>query len=133
MSEENVELVRTLLTAFDRADYQLALEVLDPEVEWQVPPGIAIGQEVYRGRDEVQSGFAEWLGAWDTHRFEAEEMLDHGDHVVVGGMQIARGRGSGVEVRLPTFHVFTLRDGKVIRHRSYRDRTDALQAAGLRR
>jgi ketosteroid isomerase-like protein len=60
-------------------------------------------------------------------------MLDHGDHVVVGGTQIARGRGSGEEVRLPTFHVFTLRDGKVIRHRSYRDRTDALEAAGLRR
>jgi ketosteroid isomerase-like protein len=46
-------------------------------------------------------------------------------------MQTGRGRGSGVEVRLPTFHVFTLRDGKVTRHRSYSDRTEALEAAGL--
>jgi ketosteroid isomerase-like protein len=133
MSEENVELVRTLLTAFDRADYELALDALDPEVDWQVPPGVGIGQEVYRGRERVQSGFADWLGAWETYRFELEEILDHGDHVLVGAMHIARGRGSGVEVKLPTFHVFTLRDGKVVRHRSYRDRTDALQAAGLRR
>jgi ketosteroid isomerase-like protein len=96
------------------------------------PPGIAIGQEVYRGRDEVQRGFAQWLGAWDSYRFESEEVLAHGDEVVVGGMQIGRGRGSGVEVRLPTFSVFTLRDGKVTRHRSYRDRTEALEAAGLR-
>jgi ketosteroid isomerase-like protein len=132
MSEENVELVRTLLSAFDRADYEAALEALDPEIEWHVPPGITIGHEVYRGRDEVQRGFAEWLGAWDTHRFVPEEMLDHGDHVVVGGMQIARGRGSGVEVRLPTFHVFTLRDGKVTRHRSYSDRAEALEAAEVR-
>jgi uncharacterized protein len=132
MSEGNVELVRTLLSAFDRADYEATLEALDPEVEWQVPPGIAIGQEVYRGRDEVQRRFAQWLGAWDSYRFESEEVLAHGDEVVVGGMQIGRGRGSGVEVRLPTFSVFTLRDGKVTRHRSYRDRTEALEAAGLR-
>jgi uncharacterized protein len=131
MSEANVELVRRLLSAFDRAEFEVTLEALDPEVEWQVPPGIAIGQEVYRGRDEVQKGFAEWLAAWDTYRFEAEEILDHGDHVVVGGMQIGRGRGSGVEVGFPTFHVFTLRDGKITRHRSYRDRAEALEAAGL--
>jgi len=131
MSEGNLEVVRTLFRAFDRADYEAALEALDPEIEWQVPPGIAIGQEVYRGRDEVWRGFGEWLGAWDTFRFEVEEMLDHGDHVVVGGMQVGRGRGSGLEVRLPTFHVFTLRDGKVTRHRSYRDRTEALEVAGL--
>jgi uncharacterized protein len=131
MSEWNVGLVRGLLSAFDRADYEAALEALDSDIEWQVPPGISIGQEVYRGRDEVQRGFAEWLAAWDTFRFEPEEMLDHGDHVVVGGMQIGRGRGSGAEVRFPTFHVFTLRDGQVTRHRSYRDRSDALEAAGL--
>jgi ketosteroid isomerase-like protein len=132
VSQENVERVRRLLSAFDRADYEAALDALDSEIEWQVPPGIAIGREVYRGRDEVQKGFAEWLAAWDTHRFEPKEMLDHGDHIVVGGMQIGRGRGSGVEVRLPTFHVFTLRDGKVTRHRSYRDRSEALEAVGLR-
>jgi ketosteroid isomerase-like protein len=132
MSQENVEMVRTLLRAFDRADYEAALEALDSEIEWQVPPGISIGREVYRGRDEVQRGFAEWLAAWDTFRFEPEEMLDRGDHVVLGGMQVSRGRGSGIEVRLPTFHVFTLRDGKVTRHRSYRDRSEALEAVGLR-
>jgi uncharacterized protein len=128
---ENLEVVRRLFRAFDRADYGATLEALDPEIEWQVPPGIAIGQEVYRGREDVRRGFTEWLGVWDTYRFEPEEMLDHGDHVVVGGMQIGRGRGSGVEVRLPTFSVFTLRDGKVTRHRSFRDRAEALEAAGL--
>ena len=131
MSQENVELVRTLLSAFDRGDYEAALEALDPEIEWQVPPGISIGREVFRGRDEVWRGFAEWLAAWDAHRFEPDEMLDYGDHVLVGGTQIGRGRGSGVEVRLPTYHVFTLRHGKVTRHRSYRERSEALAAAGL--
>jgi ketosteroid isomerase-like protein len=44
MSQENVEMVRTLLSAFDRADYQAALEALDSDIDWQVPPGIAIGR-----------------------------------------------------------------------------------------
>lgn len=132
MSQENVEFVRALLSTFDRGEFEAALEGLDSEVEWQVPPGIAIGQEVYRGRDEVQRGFADWLATWDKYRFEPEEFLDHGDHVVVGGLQIGRGRESGVEVRISTFSVITLRDGKITRHRSYRDRADALKAAGLR-
>jgi limonene-1,2-epoxide hydrolase len=55
MSEGNVELVRRLLSAFDRADYEAALRRWT-EIEWQVPPGIAIGREVYRGRHEVQRG-----------------------------------------------------------------------------
>lgn len=131
MPEGNVELVRTLLSTFDRAGYEAALDALAPEIEWQVPIGVAIGQQVYRGRHEVQKGFAEWLGAWDIYRFEPQEILDHGGHVVVGGMQIGRGRGSGAEVRLATFSVFTLRDGKVTRHRSYGERAEALEAAGL--
>jgi ketosteroid isomerase-like protein len=132
MSQRNVELVRTLLSAFERADYEAALGALDSEVEWQVPPGVAIGREVYRGRDEVQRGCAEWLAAWETFRFETQELLDYGDHVVVAGMQIGRGRGSGVDVSFPTFHVFTLREGMVTRHRSYRERSQALEVALLR-
>ena len=61
MSEENVEIVRQALEKWNRGDYEPTLEALDPEIEWQVPPGIVIGQEVYRGREEVQRGFAEWL------------------------------------------------------------------------
>ena len=131
VSQENVEIVRALLRAYDSGDYEAALEGLDPEIEWHAPPGVTIGQEVYRGRMEVDKGFAEWQRPWDSYRFELEEMLDHGDHVVVCGTQVARGRGSGVEVRLPTYHVVTLRNGKITRHRSFHDRAEALEAAGL--
>jgi uncharacterized protein len=112
VSQENLEIVRALLRAYDRGDYEAALEGLDPEIEWHAPPGVTIGQEVYRGRMEVEKGFAEWQQPWDSYRFELEEMLDHGDHVVVCGMQVARGRGSGVEVRLPTYHVVTCATGR---------------------
>jgi ketosteroid isomerase-like protein len=42
-----------------------------------------------------------------------------------------RGRSSGVVVEMPVFNVFTVRDGKVARMHAYRDRSAALEAAGL--
>ena len=130
MSVENVEVVREMTDAFNRGDYAAALSALADDVEWHVPSGVSIGEEVYRGPDAVQRGFALWLGAWDTYRFEATEVLDHGDHVVVIGIHTGRGRSSGVEARLQTFNVFTLRKGKVIRMRNFDDRAAALEAAG---
>ena len=129
MSQKNVAVVHELNHAFNRGDYPAALSLLARDVEWHVPPDVSIGEEVYRGIDEVPRGFALWLGAWEAYRFEFREVLDYGEHVVVAGTQIGRGRGSGVEVRLPTFNVFTLRDGKVTMMRNFEDRAAALAAA----
>ena len=131
MSQENVEAIRALHDAFDRGDYHTALSALAPDIEWHAPPGVTIGEEVYCGRAEVQRGFALWLDAWETHRFEPTEIRGHGDHVFVTGNQIGRGRGSGVEVKLQTFHVYKLRDGLVTEMRAFDERTEALEAAGL--
>ena len=131
MSQENVEAVRAMHEAFDRGDYDTALSSLAPDVVWHAPPGITIGDEVFRGRDAVQRGFALWLDSWETHRFEPTEIRGHGDHVLVTGIQVARGRGSGVEVKLQTFHVYKLRDGMVTEMRAFDERTEALEAAGL--
>ena len=131
MSQENVEGIRALHEAFSRGDYAAALAALAPDVEWHPPPGIAIGEEVFRGRDEVRRGFALWLEAWETHRFEPTEIRGCGDQVLVTGIQTARGRGSGVDVKLQTFHVYKLRDGKVTRMSSFNERAAALEAAGL--
>ena len=131
MSKENVEVVREMNDAFNRGDYAAGLAALSPNIEWHAPSSLTIGQEVYRGRDEVRRGLARWLDAWEAYRFEPSEILDQGDHVVVTGTQTGRGRGSGVTVSLQTFTVFTLGDGKVTRMRTFDDRAAALEAAGL--
>jgi hypothetical protein len=44
-----------------------------------------------------------------------------------------RGRDSGVEAEMRTFGIWTFREGKVSRFTGgYRDRAEALKAAGLR-
>jgi ketosteroid isomerase-like protein len=50
---------------------------------------------------------------------------------VVFWHEVAKGRESGVVVETDTGTVQTVRDGKIIRVRSYMERADALAAAGL--
>ena len=68
MSQENVEIVRANIDAFNRGDYDEALAVLDQDVEWHVPDVAALdapASGMVRGRERVAEVFARWLGAWD--------------------------------------------------------------------
>ena len=70
---------------------------------------------------------------WEVFRTEPREFIDAGDRVVVTGLWVGKGKGSGVEVQQPTVHVFTLRDGRVVRWElGHTNRSQALEAVGLR-
>ena len=56
MSEENVEVVRKQIDAFNRGDLDAWLGCLSPEVAWESLPLVGF-REVYRGRPEAR----EWL------------------------------------------------------------------------
>ncbi|HET9120579.1 MAG TPA: nuclear transport factor 2 family protein [Solirubrobacterales bacterium] len=130
MSEENVEIVRAMLDAFNRGDFDASLEFLAEDIEWHDPADVP-GAGVHRGPDEVRRFFVAWLGAWETYTAEAEELIDAGDRVVVVHHEWGRGRESGIEVDNRSANLFELRDGKVVRRWPFPDRESALQAAGL--
>jgi ketosteroid isomerase-like protein len=135
MSQENVEVVRGQIEAFNRGDFSAAIEALDEDVEWQVPYVAALdapASGLLRGRREMAETFSQWLEAWDSYAFEATEIRGgRGGNVFVAGIQAGRGRASGVDVTVQTFHVFTVREGKIARMRPFLDRAAALEAAGL--
>jgi ketosteroid isomerase-like protein len=134
MSEENVEIVRAQIDAYNRGDYDAALGALDEEVEWQVPGVAALDAPesgVVRGRAKVAEQFARWLEAWESHAFEVTDARSLGDDVFVAGLQVGRGRHSDLDIRVPTFHVFTLRDHRIVAMRAFAERAEALEAAGL--
>jgi ketosteroid isomerase-like protein len=130
MSQENVEVVRQMLDAFHRGDFDASLAFLDQDVEWHDPPDVP-GGGVHRGPEEVRRWTAGWLAAWDSYTAEAEEVIDAGDQVVVVHYERGRGKGSGVEVEHRVANVFDLRDGRVVRKLPFANRSDALEAAGL--
>jgi ketosteroid isomerase-like protein len=129
MSRENVEIVRRCCEAFDRGDYEAALEALDPDIEYDLshfPDG-----GVYRGREGVREAFRIWLGTWEDYRQERDELLDAGDQIIVPTREYGRGKGSGLVLERRTFGVWTVRDGRVVSVHFYSTIADALEAVGL--
>jgi ketosteroid isomerase-like protein len=130
MSQENVEIVREMLDAFNRGDYEASLAFLDEHVEWHDPPHVP-GAGVHRGPEEVRRWFLRWMGAWESYTAEAEELIDAGDQVVVVHYERGRGKVSGAEVDQRFANLFDLRDGRIVSRRPFLDRTEAVEAAGL--
>jgi ketosteroid isomerase-like protein len=131
MPEENVEIVRRLIEAWDRGDYRAGLESVDPSIELIAAYGTADLDGTYRGH----AGLAEMLGAFwaefDEPRIEIEEMIPAGDDVIVSVRFHGRGRRSGVEIAAPAWHVWSLREGKAVRWLLVRTKGEALEAVGL--
>jgi ketosteroid isomerase-like protein len=78
-------------------------------------------------------GWAErWFEAWSSYSEEVEEIIADGGEIVVAAISInGRGRTSGVEISQRFFHVFEMREGRILRMREYLNRAEALEAAGL--
>jgi len=72
------------------------------------------------------------LGAWETYAFQPTEVLGHGEHVFLAGLQTGRGRNSRLDVKVPTFHAVTVRNERIVAMRTFPDRAEALEALGLR-
>jgi ketosteroid isomerase-like protein len=133
MSQENVEIVRAANDAFLSGDIETALDALHPEIEWHATVGGVDEGRIYRGREEVVQAFVDYFEVWERMEMSAEQYIDAGDEeVVVFHHEVAKGRQSGIVVETDTGTVQTVRDGKIVRVRSYMDRDQALEAAGLR-
>jgi ketosteroid isomerase-like protein len=124
MSQENVEAVKSLFTAFAERDVDAAAKVMHPEVE--IRPAIVGGPErtVYRGVDGNRRFWSEFV-------IEVEEFRDLGDQVLVLGRATARGPGSGISLDQAGGWVADLRGGMILRFRSFSSQQEALEAAGL--
>ena len=133
MSQESVTAVKGFIDATGRGDYEVALAAIHPDVEWHPPPDIP-NAEVARGRDEFVALWRDWYGAWDSYRFTPEEIREApGETVIVTGVEVARGRDSGIDVRSRRVTaVFEVRDRQVVRCKAYLDRDQAFEAAGVR-
>jgi ketosteroid isomerase-like protein len=132
MSQENVEVVRSMFDAWNRRDYAAALRLVAPEIRVESALGHGDLDGTYDGIPAVQRWLARFWGSFIEFRTEIEECIPVEDEVVVAAHHHGRGKASGVEVEMRNWHVCTVRDGKVVRLRFVPTRPEALEAAGLR-
>ena len=131
MSSENVEIVRAALDALNREDIDAALKDAAPDFVFDFSRSVGLEAGVYK-LDQMRTFFGQWVGEmWESSRFEAEEFIEAGDLVMTPVTNLLRGR-DGIEVQARGAWVWTFRDGSVARITFYRERQDALEAAGLR-
>jgi ketosteroid isomerase-like protein len=129
MSEENVEIVRRGIDAWNRRDLPtwLALFRADAEIDWTRSRGPLKGS--YRGQVECESFWHEFFSTFEDVQLEVTDLTEAGSDVVVANTARARGR-EGIEVIATSAFVFTVEDAQITRVRMYQDRTEALEAAG---
>jgi uncharacterized protein len=130
MPSANVEAVRGVYERWSRGDFTAGLEVLDPEVVFVVRPPLPEAG-TYEGLASLRDYTREFLDAWGRIAIEAEELTEAGNKVLAAVRQSGVGDGSGVATELRYWHVWSLRDGTVVRLESIHDRDEALEAADL--
>ena len=86
---------------------------------------------VYRGHEGVRRYWRDYLSAFERLDFELEELVDASGRILAVVRERAVGRASGIAFEARIFAVWTLRDGKITRMQGFRDREEALEAAGL--
>jgi ketosteroid isomerase-like protein len=116
VSQENVEIVREALDASVRGDSDAFMGVLDPDIEW-TPVKDDPDYRVHRGLEDVGAWLAEWFEVFPDMRWEAEEILDAGNEMVVALVRmLGRGDATAAEVGTQVYGVvFTVRSGKIVR------------------
>jgi len=135
MSQENVEIVRRAIDAWNRRDFEDLLAISDPEGEYVNSP-TAIEPGTRRGRDEVAAAIrAQWELLTDG-RWEVDRIYDRGEEIIALGRLSRRMPGSDARLEDRSLLLYKIRSRKIVRTEVLgfgRDEVQtALEATGLR-
>jgi ketosteroid isomerase-like protein len=127
--QEIIASLRPVYEAFNRGDFDAAIEIAHPEIEF-VRPG---GQSSLRGADALRA----WMepDAFEEQAVEPLEFVVEGDKVLVRQHVRAQGAGSGIEIDIHSWAVWTLDDDGIATRLEFylhHQEAEALQAVGLR-
>jgi ketosteroid isomerase-like protein len=136
MSQENVEVVRASIAAYNAADIDAQMATYRPTAvaifhvnrETQLPD---LGGDRMEGRAEIRHSLLDQAQSWRP-RYEVSEVraLSHG-RVLCRGRWGGVGVATGIELYVDSTLLFSLRDGLIERVEFFDDHSEALEAASL--
>jgi ketosteroid isomerase-like protein len=132
MSQENLDLVRRGFEQVVKTGELLPEAVHHDFVLDTTTFRGAIRPGIFVGVDEANEWLAEWISSFEDWAVDVEEVFDAGDRLVTIARQHGRAKHGGPEVEMRFAQVWTFRDGLIARTEMYADRSEALEAAGLR-
>ncbi len=129
MSQERVERVRKAWSALDRGDVEAAFQDVAPDVLFDQTRALGMDRSVYN-LDEFTRLTRSFISAWRSVRWEADDLIDAGQHVVLAFTNRLTGR-DGITLEAHGTLVWTFRGDRIVRVCLYQDPAEALEAAGL--
>lgn len=120
--QENIEIVHQVYAAFARQDIPALLTVLSDDIDWLFfgPAEIPFAGH-YHGHQQVAQFFAKALATSEFLVFEPREFLAGASSVLVQGYEQVRAKSTGQVWETEWAHVFTVRDGQIVKMREYYD------------
>ena len=128
MSEENLDAVKAFIDAYNRRDFDAAVEAFDPCVEWVLPEKES--SDSCQGPGPVIRFWQSIDTTWEDLQLRPQEHVDAGDRIATRLRHWGLSK-SGVEIDTELYHqVVTFRDGRMVRIEYFVAWPEALEAAG---
>jgi ketosteroid isomerase-like protein len=128
MSPSNVERVRAGFAAHNRGDLDALVELYHPEAVFET---LLLG--THHGNEAIRVIYAENQKTLSAYDVVPVELIDGGDKVVAVAQAVGSGPVSEIAVNEPFAFVFTFKDDRVVREQAFRNREEAVEAAGIQR
>jgi ketosteroid isomerase-like protein len=126
MSQENVESVKAGFAAHNRGDLDALVELYDPEAVFET---LLLG--THHGNEAIRLIYEENQKTLSGYDVVPVELIDAGDKVVAVAQTVGAGPASQIAVDDHFAFVFTFKGERVVREQAFRNKEEALEAAGL--
>lgn len=117
----NKEIIRGTYEASPAEKGQRLQAALAPDASWTEAAGFPYAG-TYIGFEAIATGVFKRLATeWIDYRAEAHTYLEDGDKVAAFGMYAGTYRATGKAMTATFAHLYTLKDGKIVRMEQYVD------------
>jgi uncharacterized protein len=127
--QDSTRLVQRFYENIGRKDFESALMLMAPDVEWCVPQmdGVSFSG-TWHGRDGVEAFFRKVRETQEQVEFHVDEFIGQRDKVVVLGRFVMLVRATGRTSASRWAHVWTLRNGEISHLREFVDTATVISA-----
>ena len=125
--QENLVKAKAFIDAYNRRDFDAAVESFDPLVEWVLPERQSADSCV--GPARIRRFWEQLDEHMEELQLLPQEHVEAGDRIATRLRHYGRGKGSGVELDQELYHqVITFREGRMVRIEYFAEWDEALAA-----
>lgn len=127
--QDNIGIIRRIYEAFGAGDVQTIMNSVADDAEWinHGPASIPYAG-ARKGKAQILEFFQAIAGSTTGAKVTPEHFVGQGETVLSTGRYTATVSTTGARIDSPVAHIFTVRDGKVVRWEGFSDSAQVAEA-----